>query len=157
MLVGIVLIISSYTTRTSGSSEGIYPGNFIPKLKIEEESGKSLNLEHLKGVKVLINFWAAYDAESHLTNTLLWNTLKKEEYPVVMLSVSFDESKSVYKNTLRMDQIDERYQFHEAKGEDSQIYKQYQLEKGFKNYLIDENGKILAMNLTPNDLKEFFN
>ncbi len=155
LIAGIVLITSSYTTRTSGLSEGIYPGNLMPELKLKDESGKSLNLEHLRGVKVLLNFWAAYDAESHMENVLLWNTLQKGSYPVVMLSVSFDKSKSVFEKTLAMDGINLGYQFCDTKGTNSEVYKKYQLEKGFKNYLIDENGVIVAMNLNPKELENY--
>lgn len=154
LIAGIVLIASSYTTRTSGLSEGIYPGNLMPELKLKDQSGKSLNLERLRGVKVLVNFWAAFDAESHMNNVLLWNTLQKEKYPIVMLSISFDKSKSVYEKTLSMDGLDPNYQYYDTKGTSSEVYKRYQLEKGFKSYLIDENGKILAMNPTPKDLEQ---
>jgi len=127
----------------------------MPELKLNDESGKSFNLEHLRGVKVLVNFWAAYDAESHMENVLLWNTLKKEDYPVVMLSVSFDKSRNVFEKTLDLDGINPSYQFYDTKGSDSEVYKKYQLEKGFKNYLIDEKGAIMAMNLTPKELEKF--
>jgi len=156
-MAGIVIISSSYTTRSSRLSEGIYPGNLMPELKLIGEAGRTLSLEHLKGVKVLVNFWAAYDAESHMKNVLLWNTLQKREYPVVMLSVSFDQSKEVFEKTLNLDGIKSAYQFYDKNGENSKIYQKYELEKGFKNYLIDEEGVIVAMNLTPNELEKFFN
>ena len=152
LLVAIVFITSSYTPRTSRISEGIYPGDLMPELKINNESGTKLDLEHLKGVKVLVSFWAAYDAESHMKNVLLWNTLQKEKHSLVMVSVSFDKSKAVFEKTLSMDGINDRYQFLDTKGPDSQIYQKYQLEKGFQNYLIDENGVIMAIDLTPKDL-----
>ena len=69
-----------------------------------------------------------------------------------MVSVSFDKSKAVFEKTLSMDGINDRYQFLDTKGSDSKIYQKYQLEKGFQNYLIDENGVIMAINLTPKDL-----
>lgn len=157
LIAGIVLITSSYTTRTSRLSEGIYPGNLMPKLSLKDESGKSLNLEHLNGVKVLVNFWAAFDAESHKNNVILWNTLQKENYPIVMLSVSFDKNKSVFEKTIEMDGIDSRYQYYETESTNSEMFQKYQLEQGFKNYLIDEEGKIMAMNITPDDLERLLN
>lgn len=152
LLVAIVIITSSYTPRTSRISEGIYPGNLMPELKLSNESGTKLDIEHLKGVKVLVNFWAAYDAESHMNNVLLWNTLQKEKHQLVMVSVSFDKSKAVFEKTLSMDGINHRYQFIDTNGEKSKVYQKYQLEKGFQNYLIDEDGVIMAINLTPKDL-----
>lgn len=152
LIVGIVLITSSHTTSTSRISEGIYPGDLMPELKISNESGKMLDLKHLKGVKVLVNFWAAYNGESHMKNVQLWNTLQKGKHALVMVSVSFDKSKAVFEKTLSIDGINGKYQFLDAKGSDSEIYQKYQLEKGFQNYLIDEKGVIMAINLTPKDL-----
>lgn len=154
-LIGVVFVLtSSYTTGTSRLSEGIYPGNLMPELKISNDLGSKLNLKYLSGVKILVNFWAAYDADSHLKNVLLYNTVQKEKYPVIMISVSFDKSKAVFENTLKIDGIDPIHQYVDINGTKSEIYQKYQLEKGFKNYLIDENGVIVAMNLTPDELKE---
>ena len=152
LFAGIILLSSSYTTGTSRISEGIYPGNLMPQLAVSNDEGNKLDLSALKGVKVLVNFWAAYDAESHMKNVLLWNTLQKEKYPVKMVSVSFDKNKTVFEKTLSMDGIEPRLQFIETKGIDSEIYEKYELKKGFKNYLIDENGVIIATNVTPTDL-----
>lgn len=124
----------------------------MPELKINNETGNKLDLSYLRGVKILVNFWASYDAESHMENVLLWNMLQKEKYPIVMVSISFDKSKSVFEKTLYMDGISHNYQFVETNGADSKIYQQYQLEKGFKNYLIDEKGVIMAMDVKPSEL-----
>lgn len=148
LIGGIVLLTSSFTTRTSGISEGISLGNLSPELNLENK----FSLRSLKGQKILVNFWAAYDAESHMRNVQLWNALKKEGHQVVMVSVSFDKSKSVFEKTLNIDEIDGEYQFLDTKGLDSEIFKTYRLEKGFGSYLLDENGVIIAKNLTPVDL-----
>lgn len=151
------MITSSYTSRSSVLSEDIYPGSIMPKLELDDSLGNTLDLNKFKGEKVLINFWAAYDAKSHMENVLLWNTLEKEGHPIVMLSVSFDKSKSVFEQTVKLDGIAPENQFCETDGSDSEVYKKYQLEKGFKNYLIDENGVIVAMNLTPKELANYLN
>lgn len=159
LIAGIAFIsLSSNTSRTSSLSEGIYPGNLFPDIKnLENESGTKINLSDLRGQKVLVNFWAAYDAYSHKDNVLFSHIIEDKEYPVQMVSVSFDKNESVFERTLTMDKIDERFQFL-AKGDDSSdIFNLYQLERGFKNYLIDENGVIIAMNLKPGDLGRLLN
>lgn len=154
LLGGIFLLTSSYTIGTSRLSEGIYPGNLMPELKISNDLGSKLDLKQLSGVKILVNFWAAYDADSHMKNVMLYNALQKEKYPVIMVSVSFDKSKAVFENTLKVDGINPRHQYVDLEGSQSEIYQKYQLDKGFRNYLIDENGVIVAMDLTPDDLKK---
>lgn len=126
----------------------------MPELKINNNEGNKLDLKYLRGVKVLVSFWAAYDADSHMKNVLLWNYLKKDKSPLVMISVAFDKNKAIFDKTLAVDGIDKTYQFQETRGSDSELYQKYQLGKGFKNYLIDENGVIMAMNLTPAKMDE---
>lgn len=153
LIAGMVLLTSSYTTRTSEISVGTISGNLMPDLVVKDEAGRLVDLKDLKGVKILVNFWAAYDAESHLKNVQLWNALKKENYPVVLVSVSFDRNRSVFEKTLIVDGIDSKYQFYETDGASSDIFKEYGLEKGFKSFLIDENGVIIKENVTTQDLR----
>ncbi|WP_108822455.1 peroxiredoxin [Dysgonomonas sp. Marseille-P4361] len=158
LIVGVIFIsLSSNTSRTSRLSEGIYPGNLIPDIKnLEKESGIKVNLSDLRGRKVLVNFWAAYDANSHKNNVLFSNLIEKEGYAVQMLSISFDKNESVFERTLAMDKIDTEYQFL-LKDNALEVFKKYRLESGFKNYLIDENGVIIAMNLSPKELDQVLN
>jgi peroxiredoxin len=152
----VVFITSSYTARTSGSAVGVEQGNIVPDLKIPDESGNEFTLSGLKGQKILVTLWAAYDAKSHLQHVLLTNALKKSDYPVKMVSVSFDQSKPVFESTLNVDEINNEFQFVDTRGRNSAIYKEYQLEKGFKSLLIDENGLIMAVNPTLDDLNKVF-
>ncbi len=157
--MGVAFIsLSSNTSRTSSLSEGIYPGNLFPDIQnLENVSGTKINLSDLRGRKVLVNFWAAYDASSHKNNVLLSHVIENKNYPVQMVSVSFDKSESVFERTLAMDKIDKEFQFMAKSDASSNLLDRYQLEKGFKNYLIDENGVIVAMNLTPSDLDQLLN
>lgn len=158
LVVGVLLITtSSYTTRTSGLSEGVNPGNLIPDFEIGNNSDGGFRLSALRGQKVLINLWAAYDADSHMKNVLLSNKLKKENQGLKLISISFDQSKSVFEKTLLVDGISSKFQYVDVKGSESEIYRRCQLEKGFNNYLIDEGGVIIAKNVSPSDLDELLN
>jgi hypothetical protein len=158
LIVCITFIsLTSNTTETSVlSSEGIYPGNLFSDIKnLENISGTKFNLSDLRGQKVLVNLWAAYDANSHKDNVLFSNLIENKKYPVQMVSVSFDKSETVFERTLAMDKIDGKNQFLAKGNEYSALFDRYQLKKGFKNYLIDENGVIVAMNLSPEDLDQY--
>jgi len=155
LVVAVVVLAFSFTTKTSKLSEGVYPGDLMPNCTIRDDFGKNLDLSDLKGKKYLVSFWAAYDAESHKNNVLLYNTLQKDEYPITMVSVSFDSSESVFKQTLSMDRMNNpSLQFHEKEGNESTLFKKFNLKGGFRNYLVDEQGKIIAINVTPEILKE---
>ena len=42
-------------------------------------------------------------------------------------------------------------------GEKSEIFQTYRLHKGFKNYLLDENGVIIAKNINAKQLSSYLN
>lgn len=145
--------LSSSTTTTSSLSEGIYPGNLLPDIKNAENiSGTSMNLSDLRGQKVLLNFWAAYDAESHKDNVLLSNLIEKNGYDVQMISMSFDKSQAVFEKTIAIDNVDNTHQFMVSENNQKDLISRYKLEKGFKNYLLDENGVVMATNVSTDDL-----
>lgn len=156
LIVSVAFVgLSSNTTRTSRLSEGIYPGNLFPDIKnLENVSGASIDLSDLRGKKVLVNFWAAYDATSHRDNVLFSNLIEEKNYPVQMVSVSLDESESVFSKTIAMDKVDGMFQFRAQGDLAKDLLNRYQLQRGFKNYLIDENGVVLGMNLTSENLDQ---
>lgn len=154
LVAGIAAMsLSSNTSGTTQPSEGIYPGDLFPDIKnIENVSGTKINLLDLKGKKVLVNFWAASDADSRKDNVLLSNVIDQKKYPVQMVSISLDKSEAVFKRTVAMDKIDKEYQFWVDEKVQADLHKRYHLKKGYKSYLLDENGKIVAMDLTPQTL-----
>lgn len=150
--------LSLVTVRTSRFSEDISLGNPIPDIKnLENVSGSTINLSDLKGQKVLVNFWAAYDANSRRDNILLSRMAEREDSQIKIVSVSFDKSKSVFEKTVAMDGIDKECQYYAQAELHPKLVEQYSLNEGFKNYLIDEKGVILEVNLSPEDLSQHLN
>lgn len=147
------LMLMSGSVNKSTPSKGYYPGEAIPNIAFEDMEGRAINLTDLKGKKVVVNFWAAYDAPSRAINVQLYNYLKMNNADVEFVSVSFDENKNVFEKTLLLDNIDSISHFCDVKGTESEIYKEFQLNKGFKSYLIDETGVITEMKVTPDKLR----
>lgn len=153
LLVIASLMMSSGSIKTDKPAIGYYPGERIPNIVLHDIEGNILDLSKYKGKKVIVNFWATYDACSRASNIRIHNFLK-ENYPnIAYLSIAFDENRSVFEKTIRWDRLEIESQFCDAKGPRSEIYKKFRLNKGFKNYLIDENGVIIDMNVTPEKLK----
>lgn len=157
LIVGLSLIIlASTTTKNTKPSEGIYPGDLFPNINnLTDERGTELNLSDLRGEKVLINFWAAYDAQSHLDNILI--TQKSQQSDIQIISISLDDSEAVFLKTIAMDKIDNSNQYWLKNEYQKEFKERYRLEKGFKSYLIDENGKILALNPNYQDIEKYLN
>ena len=116
-------------------------------------------LSDMKGKYVLLSFWASYDAHSRMQNASLSNVLRSasRNENVEMVSVSFDEYQSIFEETVRKDQIVTPTCFVETKGESSGLFKKYRLGRGFTNYLLDENGVIIAKNISAAELSAYLN
>ena len=140
---------------------GLNVGDIAPDFKIQSMSaGQPLaELSDMKGKYVLLSFWASYDAHSRMQNASLSNVLRSasRNENVEMVSVSFDEYQSIFKETVRKDQIVTPTCFVETKGESSGLFKKYRLGRGFTNYLLDENGVIIAKNISAAELSAYLN
>lgn len=160
LIVTVVAItsLSLITPRTSRLSEAINPGDPIPDIKnLENISGNTISLSDLKGQKVLVNFWATYDASSRKNNILLSKLTGLADSPIKMVSVSFDKSKPVFEQTVANDEIDVNCQYYAQTNANQALVELYQLDGGFNNYLIDEEGVVLAVNLSPEKLSQLLN
>ena len=157
----VVLLISSLTSfvEKDKPTGGLNVGDVAPDFRIETTSDvqHNLDLTDLKGKYVLLSFWASYDAQSRMQNASLSNALRSTSQDVEMVSVSFDEYQSVFKETIRKDQIVTPTCFVETKGESSGLFKKYRLNRGFTNYLLDGNGVIMAKNISAAELSAYAN
>ena len=157
----VVLLISSLTSfvEKDKPTGGLNVGDIAPDFKIQSMSaGQPLaELSDMKGKYVLLSFWASYDAHSRMQNASLSNVLRSasRNENVEMVSVSFDEYQSIFKETVRKDQIVTPTCFVETKGESSGLFKKYRLGRGFTNYLLDENGVIIAKNISAAELSAY--
>ena len=154
----VVLLISSLTSfvEKDKPTGGLNVGDIAPDFKIQSMSaGQPLaELSDMKGKYVLLSFWASYDAQSRMQNVSLSNALRSS-HNVEMVSISFDEYQSIFKETVRKDQIVTPTCFVETEGEDSGLFKKYRLNRGFTNYLLDGNGVIIAKNISAADLSAY--
>ncbi len=149
----ISFVLSSGSVKRELPSSGYHPGETIPNIVLTDSEGTWHNLHDYKGKKVVVNFWATYHAQSRANNVQLYNYLQQSNSDVEFVSVAFDENKNVVERTLMLDRLESISQFYEISGIGSKIYKDFKLNERFPNYLIDENGVIIAMNITPEDLK----
>ena len=159
----VVLLIGSLTSfvEKDKPTGGLNVGDIAPDFKFQSMSaGQPLaELSDMKGKYVLLSFWASYDAHSRMQNASLSNVLRSasRNENVEMVSVSFDEYQSIFKETVRKDQIVTPTCFVETKGESSGLFKKYRLGRGFTNYLLDDNGVIIAKNISAAELSAYLN
>ena len=156
ILIGMsALLFLSTATEDASLTEGYQPGYYAPKIALPENN-QTIEFTAQSGHYTLVNFWAAYDAVSRVRNVQLWNRMNELDSTCITLySVSLDERVSVYEETLKTDQLEKTNQLHDIQGLKSSLYKKYRLNKGFRNFLIDDKGVIIAIAVTPDQLSGF--
>ncbi|MBE6276146.1 MAG: redoxin domain-containing protein [Bacteroides sp.] len=152
ILITISFISLSFVGKDT-PTEGLTIGDKAPEFKICGEK-QLIDLKDLRGKYVLLSFWASYDAPSRMQNATLDYATRKAGN-VEMVSVSFDEYKSIFNETIKKDRISTSNCFVELSGNNSEVYKAYRLNKGFKNYLLDENGVIIAKDINASQLASY--
>lgn len=153
-LMAVSSIFFSFVGKDT-PTEGLTIGDKAPTFDIRGEK-QSMNLKDLKGKYVLLSFWASYDANSRMQNATLSHAASKSN-KIEMVSVSFDNYQSIFKETIKKDRILTANCFVDLDGEKSEIYQTYRLHKGFKNYLLDENGVIIAKDINAKELSSYLN
>ena len=136
-----VFIGSSIKGKTF--TKGISPGDLAPEIHLQ---GVNLTNDNY----VLIQFWAVYDGESRKQNALLNNKISRSDLDnMQVISISFDEKKSVFEQAIKADKLDACNQYNVDAGRTSEIYKNFHLNKvGFGNLLINPEGIIVARNVS---------
>lgn len=154
LVLAMMLVLSSSSVKRELPLSGLYPGESIPDFVLTDSQGNLLHISDFKGKKVVVNFWATYHAQSRANNVWLYNFLQGDRGgDVEFVSVAFDENRNIVDRTLLLDRLVTQSQFYEIEGTGSETFKKFKLKDGFRNYLIDEKGVIIAMNITPEDLK----
>jgi hypothetical protein len=152
VLVGATVLLYMSAASKDVSSVGLSPGDLAPGIE-SLGNERDFNFRSHSNRYTLVNFWATYDAESRARNIRLSNEVDKlSGGKIALCSISLDESRSVFAETVRMDRLDQATQYHAAEGKNSKLYRTYNLKQGFSNFLINEKGVIVARNVTPEEL-----
>ena len=152
LIASVALLGMSAGSKKAKLTEGVNPGDLAPRIEFLGNDAKA-SFHNQLGRYTLLNFWAAYDAESRARNVQLWNEVNKlSSDKIAMYSISLDEKESIFTETVKADKLEGTKQFHEELGRKSELFGKYNLQKGFCNSLIDDKGVIIATNVAPEDL-----
>ena len=130
-----------------------------PVFKIER-ADSLVQLDNLKGEWVLLQFWSSADASSRLAakeysrlHSAVNQGAGQERFR--HLAVNFDRSSSLFREIVHRDGLNAKSQFHVA--DDAMrgnLAKSYHLDVGMKAFLINPDGKIVAVNPSAETIKE---
>ena len=107
-------------------------------------------------ISKLGNHFKLSETEARIRNIHYDRFFKSIGKNLSFISVNFDDSDNMFKELVRTDGLSEVSQFYEKDGMESEVYKRYRLKSGMNSYLLDKDGKILAINPTQQQLTKYF-
>jgi len=155
----VICIVCFFTSfiEIGKPTTGLTVGHKAPDFALRSTISTN-NSSKVKSKYTLLCFWSAYDASSRITNMQLSHASAALGQEVQLISISFDPYASIFKETLKQDHLTNLSAFAvDTRGVNSPLYKRYKLENGFGSYLLDENNRIIAKNITGTELKNYFN
>lgn len=155
LFVVLIFTVSSRTDRDVRASSGFE----APELRLTSLADSSvIELGNYKGRYVLVNFWAASDAESRIAahgyDRLGAAATTAMAERLCLLQVNLDRSERLFREIVRRDRLNEAQQFSVSAGDNSAVKHKYNLDSGMQSYLIAPDGKILAVNPSEEEVKK---
>jgi len=129
-------------------------GEEVPNITLTDITGQTLSLNSLRGKVVLIDFWASWCGPCRGENpnvVVAYNKYKDKGFTV--FSVSLDTNKDQWQAAINKDGLAWPNHVSDLKGWQSDPAKLYNVKGIPATFLIDQQGKLIAMNLRGEDLQ----
>ncbi len=129
-------------------------GKAAPAVEVKDNTGKTVTLNNFKGKVVLLDFWASWCKPCREQNPHLIKVYEKYKAKgFEILSVSLDEDKDKWLKAIAEDKLTWT-QVVGDKGGESKIAKDYKVFALPSTIVIDREGNILKIGITPADLEQ---
>jgi thiol-disulfide isomerase/thioredoxin len=162
VLALFILAGNSLFSQKKANLEGIEPGEVAPEIMLPKLDGENFQLTQLKDKLVLVYFWASWCAPCRKKAPDMVEVFEKfkdadfedGENGFEIVYVSLDKNEVAWKRSIEKDGIGAFIHIGDMKGWKSPTMKTYNIRRIPSNVLLDGKGKVLALNLSPDDLKK---
>ena len=130
-------------------------GEIVPEVSLPDTSGKIVNLSSTRGKIVLVEFWASWCPPCQQRNRNLVKTYDQyNDLGFEIYQISLDKTKEAWINGIERDRIGRWIQVSDLSYWNSPIVEDFNIMEIPANYLIDTDGRVLAVNLEGEELLE---
>ena len=149
VIFAVLLGLGSAATNTAVDGKNGYRA---PMFRVERNDSV-IALDDMKGKWVLLQFWTSSDPASRIacrdySDFEECQASDNFQERFRLLSVNLDRSENLFREIIRRDNLKAGAQYHVNKDEAVKITEAYHLDNGFKSFLIDPEGRIIATNPT---------
>lgn len=163
IVFGLVLAFS-FSDRPEAKdirARGPKIGDMAPEISLADANGKIISLASLKGKIVLLDFWASWCKPCRQENPSLVRTYEKfhtarfkKASAFTIYSVSLDDDLGKWQTAIKKDKLSWENHVSDLMRWESPAAATYGVESIPSNFLLDETGKIIGINLSAKDLDQ---
>ena len=153
-IVVVLTVLLLLSSAIAPQRRGIKVGSLAPDVMLGDTTLLQQGDTHVG--YTLLHFWASYDAPSRIANMMYSKAVEQmDNSRVRYVAVSYERNEALFGEIVKRDNLSVHNQYYDPAGDNSLLYEQYRLNKGFATYLIDAQGTIVAQNPDKTTIEKF--